>query len=320
MTMRKGLTRIGIGLVAAVAVALALLWTPDTDPAAMRARYGAPPSQFVDLGGGLTVHLRDEGPRDAPAILLLHGSNADLHTWEPWARDLAKDHRVIRFDQIGHGLTGPAPDRAYAPAAFVATVERVADRLALDRFIIGGSSMGGGVAWRYAAQHGDRVRGLILTAASGAPMPDHRSLPLGFRIAQTPVLRDAMLHLTPRFVIERTLQHSFADPARVTDAMVDRYWALLRHPRNRQATLDRFTTPRPPVDEARLRTIAVPTLILWGAEDRVLPPSGATWFGTRIAGARTIVYPRVGHLPHEEASARTLSDVRAWLAQRPPLP
>lgn len=77
-----------LGILVVLAGAFLLLRTPDTDPAAMKAKYGAAPSQFVDLGGGLTVHLRDEGPRDGPVLVLLHGSNADLHTWGPWTSRL----------------------------------------------------------------------------------------------------------------------------------------------------------------------------------------------------------------------------------------
>ena len=98
----------------------------------MRAKYGTAPSQFVDIGGGLTVHLRDEGPRDALPIILLHGSNADLHTWEPWARRSRAEYRVIRYDQIGHGLTGPDPKHDYSRDNYVADVLAVADKLGLE--------------------------------------------------------------------------------------------------------------------------------------------------------------------------------------------
>jgi pimeloyl-ACP methyl ester carboxylesterase len=155
----KRLGAVLLVLIAALGIAFLALRTPDTDPAAMRAKYGAAPSQFVDLGAGLTVHLRDEGPRDAPAIVLLHGSNADLHTWEPWAAALRSDYRVIRFDTIGHGLTGAAPGKDYSAAAMAALVGRVADKLAIGKFVLGGNSMGGGISVAYALKHQDRLTG-----------------------------------------------------------------------------------------------------------------------------------------------------------------
>ena len=101
-----------LGVVALLVVAFLYYRTPDTDPMAMRAKYGGPTSQFVDLGGGLRVHLRDTGPRDAPALMLIHGSNASLQTWEPWAERLGTKYRIIRMDLPGHGLTGESPTHA----------------------------------------------------------------------------------------------------------------------------------------------------------------------------------------------------------------
>jgi pimeloyl-ACP methyl ester carboxylesterase len=295
-------------------------WTPDTDKAAMRAKYGGPPSQFVDLGGGLTVHLRDEGPREGPAIVLLHGSNADLHTWDPWtARLTAAGYRVVRFDQIGHGLTGPSPTRDYSMAAFTGDVSRVADKLGITTFVLAGNSMGGGIAGLYAIAHPDRLRGLVLVDASGAPVDNKQSLPIGFRIARTPGARDLMLHITPRSVIESSLHQTVSNQSIVNDAMIDRYWEMLRYPGNRQATLDRFTAARTSTDETEVRRIGTPTLILWGAEDKLLPVSGADWFATRIPGSTKDVYPGVGHIPMEEVAQKSADDVIAWLAKLPPV-
>ena len=290
-------------------------WTPDTDPAAMRAKYAAAPSQFVDLGGGLSVHLRDEGPRDAPVIVLLHGSNADLHTWDPWTAQLSKTYRVIRYDQIGHGLTGPNPTRDYSMKAFTDMVDRVTAKFGVQHFVLAGNSMGGGIAWHYAATHPDRLTALILVDASGAPDLRKQDLPIGFRIAQTPGLRDLMLHFTPRAMIETSLHQSVSHQVLVTPGVVDRYWEMLRYPGNRQATLDRFTTPRETTDPAAFAAIKVPTLILWGADDKLLPVSGADYFAGHIAGATKIVYPATGHLPMEEVAGQSAADVQAWLTR-----
>ena len=74
----KWLLRGLLALIGVLVIAFLFFRTPDTDAAEMRAKYGGPPSQFVAIGDGVTVHLRDEGPKDAPAIVLLHGSNACL--------------------------------------------------------------------------------------------------------------------------------------------------------------------------------------------------------------------------------------------------
>jgi pimeloyl-ACP methyl ester carboxylesterase len=294
-------------------------YAPDTDPAAMRAKYGGPPSQFVDLGGGLTVHLRDEGPRDAPVLVLLHGSNADLHTWDAWISRLTPQYRVIRFDQIGHGLTGPNPARDYSIAAFTGTVDRVVTKLGISRFVLAGNSMGGGIALNYARQHPEKLAGLVLVDAGGAPEPetDGKELPIGFRIALTPGVRDIMKIVTPRSMIDTSLHQSVSNQAIVTPAMVDRYWELLRYPGNRQATLDRFSTPRVATNEADVRAIKTPTLVMWGAEDKLIPVASAAWFARLLPNATRVTYPGIGHIPMEETPDRSAADLKSWLATLP---
>jgi len=224
----KWILRSFVGLIALLAIAFLFLRTPDTDPAEMRAKYGGAPSLFVDLGNGLTVHLRDEGPRSAPVLMLLHGSNADLHTWDSWAEALKGQFRVIRFDQIGHGLTGRAPDNDYSPQAFDDTIERVAAKLGLTKFALGGNSMGGGNALHYALGNGERLTALILVDSGGAPPFGKQPGNIGFTIARTPVLRNVMLHVTPRSLVDQSLRQSVHNQAVANPGAVTRYWELLR--------------------------------------------------------------------------------------------
>lgn len=313
----KFFVRLAGGLLVLLVLAFVLLRTPDTDPAAMRARYGAAPSQFIALGNGVTVHLRDEGPRDAPAIVLLHGSNADLHTWDAWTADLAKDHRVVRFDQIGHGLTGANPSGEYTPAAYVDEVERVADTLGLGRFVLAGNSMGGGIALGFALAHPERLDGLVLIDAGGAPPMGKPKGNLGFTLARNPVGAWLMQEITPRRVIAQSVRQTVTNQAVVTDAMIDRYWELLRYPGNRAATAARFAMPRTPYDPAALGKLTLPVLILWGEKDPLIPLEAGHWFERAIPGSKLVVYPGIGHIPMEEAAQASLTDLRSWLATMP---
>lgn len=307
-----------LGILVVLAGAFLLLRTPDTDPAAMKAKYGAAPSQFVDLGGGLTVHLRDEGPRDGPVLVLLHGSNADLHTWGPWTSRLTDQYRVIRFDQIGHGLTGADPRGSYLLEDYVDTVERVAQKLGLTSFVLAGNSMGGGIAARYAIAHPERLRGLVLVDAGGAPETAKGSGNIGFTLARTPGVKLLMRSITPRRVIERSLKQTIVDDALVTDAMVDRYWELLRYPGNRAATAIRFGRPRTPFTPQELAAIKVPTLVQWGELDPLTTVDGARFFNQGIAGSTLKIYPGIGHIPMEEAPDATVADLKLFLASLPP--
>lgn len=310
-------------LLVVLVIAFLIFRTPDTDPAAMRAKYGGPPSQFVEIGDGVTVHLRDEGPRNAPAIMLLHGSNADLHTWEPWVEALKGKYRVIRFDQVGHGLTGPDPKEDYATASFVADIGEVADKLGLSTFILGGNSMGGKHALAFAIAHPERLTGLVLVDGSGGPMLKIARLAkdkkdsgnIGFTIARMPGVNLIAEQITPRSLIQQSLEQSVSVKSVASPAAVDRYWELLRYPGNRRATLARFSQPYDPLAEADIAKVQVPTLILWGEEDRIIPVEAGQWLAKTLPANTLRIYRGIGHLPHEEAPRATLADLEPWLAR-----
>jgi len=316
---RTGRRRIWIWALAALAAGFAfaffLLRTPDVPANELRAKYGSPESQYVELLPGFEVHLRDEGPKDAPALFLIHGSNASLHTWEAWVVRLTPGYRVISLDLQGHGLTGPHPAACYSRACMVQTVEAVRLRLGIEKLAIGGNSMGGGVAWAYALAHPERTAAIILVDSAGAQVKADRAPPIGFRVAQMPGIRSLGEIITPRALIERSLDQSVSVKSVASPEAVDRYWELLRYPGNRAATLDRFGTPREPVSKATFAPLRdVPTLILWGEEDRLFPPAAARWFQAALPNARLIIYPGVGHLPQDEAPGLTADDVKAFLA------
>lgn len=313
--MKRIFKWLGIVLMVAIIGGVIVGWTPDTDPKEMRAKYTNAASQFLDLGGGLSVHIRDEGKRDGPAILLVHGSNASLHTWEPWVARLGDTYRIISLDLPGHGLTGPNPTGDYHYKAYVDVVDRVATQLKADRFTIGGNSMGGGVAWHYAVTHPDKVEGLVLVDAAGVPGWKSRKVPIGFRIARMPVIKELARIITPRSMIVKSLDTTLSNKAIIDDAMIDRYWELLRYPGNRKATLDRFALVHNVESATKpvMSRIKAPTLILWGAEDNLIPVSSGRWFADAIPGSKLIIYPAIGHAPMEEAADQSAKDVRVWL-------
>lgn len=308
-------------LLIAVIALFAWGYAPDTDAAAMKAKYANPASRFVAVGGGLVMHVRDEGKPDGPVLVLLHGSNASLHTWEPWVARLKDKYRIITLDQIGHGLTGPNPTGKYDADAFVGTLDALLVRLGVNHFALAGNSMGGFVAWEYTLAHPDKVTRLVLIDAAGPPEDPHKRLPIGFRIAQTPVLNKLALLITPRSLFDKSLHDTVSNQAIVTEAMIDRYWELNRYPGNREATLQRFAAYRTRErDTGRLGEIRVPTLILWGAEDKLIPVAGADWFAARIPGSVRIIYPGIGHIPMEEAPDRSAADLDAFLSKPFPSP
>jgi pimeloyl-ACP methyl ester carboxylesterase len=299
-------------MVGALGAAFIAWRVPDQPVSALQAKWAPPPSTFVEVRG-MQVHLRDEGPRDDPLpIVLLHGTGASLHTWEGWTEALAREHRVIRFDLPGFGLTGPSPDGIYTVESYVDTVLAVADKLGVQRFVLAGNSLGGYVAWATAVLHPQRVDRLVLVDAAGYPFRS-QSIPLAFRIARTPILNVLMRDVLPRGVVASSLRDVYGDPSRVTPELVDRYFDLATRAGNRAALVARFDQTQPGSLAERVREIQVPTLILWGRKDRLIPLEFGERFSRDIHGSRLVVFDRLGHVPHEEDPARTVAAVLPFI-------
>ena len=302
-------------LLAALAALFFWGYAPDTEAAQMESKYGNSASRFAELEPGLRVHYRDEGKQDGPVLVLIHGSNASLHTWEQWVAILGKDYRIISLDLPGHGLTGTNPAGVYDNASYVSVVDRLLTRLNVDSALIGGNSMGGGVSWLFALEHPEKVDALLLVDASGQPYAKSGELPLGFRLMRMPVIKEAARFIAPRSIFEASVKTSMSVQSKIDDKLIDRYWELNRYPGNREATMQRFASPKnmTPGTKERLSAIKVPVLILWGAEDNLIPVTSAKWFAEAMPQADLIIYPNVGHIPMEEIPEKSANDVKIWL-------
>ena len=257
---------------------------------------------------------REEGPKDAPALILMHGFVYSLETWDAWAKTLSADWRVIRFDLAGHGLSGPDPQQRYAPEERAAFVGAVMDAIGIERAVIGGNSLGGLAAWRFAALQPDRVRALILVSPGAFPYNGVADVP-----ASPPPPMKFFLSTAPEAGVRVALAGIYGDDAKVTDAQVARMRDMMRQPGNGEAyiqSIEEFTLPDP---SAALASISAPTLILWGAEDAVIPAEQGRRLAAAIPDARLVEYPGVGHAAQEEAPEATLADVKAFLATLAPL-
>jgi pimeloyl-ACP methyl ester carboxylesterase len=361
-------------LVVLFGIAATMAYEPDIPRSLLEAKYAVPPSRFVTLPDGTHVHYRDRGPRNAPILLLLHGSDSSLLDWEGWSKDLSRpipeesgnapmpvappkasvefdkreptttssvlldlqmepgvDRRkviaeaiarvqayltgfhIISVDLPGHGLTGATVKGDYSEQAMADFVGAFADKLGIREFALAGNSMGGGVAARFAEQHPNRVSQLILVDAHAEGVGTAGRLPLAYRLARTPVLNRLLLKLTPRFVVEEALNKVVANKVLLTDDFIDRFWDFLRMEGTRSATLARFNLKPDTYVRDHLKKITAPTLILWGADDRLLPVDDARVWAKGIANSELIIYPATGHLPMEELPEKSAADVRAFL-------
>lgn len=295
---------------------LAAAWwayTPDRSREALDALYAPSPSDYLDVAG-LRLHVRDTGPRSAPPIILLHGFGSSLLTWEAWAKDLERDHRVIRYDLPGFGLTGPDPTGDYSEARGMAVLAALMDRLGVPRAVIIGNSMGGKLAWEFAADHPDRVTRLALVSPDGFASD-------GFAYGEAPKV-PAMLRLLPyampRALFRMTLEPAYAEPAKLTEDIVTRYYDMALAPGVRRAIIDRLrqTILRDPLPA--LSRIAKPTLLLWGERDAMIPIANAADYLKAMPAATLVRLPGVGHVPQEEAPEASLIPLRAFLDPHTP--
>ena len=300
-------------VVLAVTALLWRAWEPDRSVEALTARWAPPPSQFVEIET-LRVHVRDVGPRDdARPIVLLHGTSASLHTWEPWVAVLSKTHRVITLDLPGFGLTGASADGDVSIAQTLRVLHALLEKLDVKQPVVGGNSYGGRIAWEYAVAYPGEVSALVLVDASGYPLQS-KSVPIGFRIARTPGLRRLAEKLLPRSVIEDSVRNVYVDQSKVTPEVVDRYFELTLREGNRVALARRFEQVPLAGDTDQLKSLHVPTLILWGAEDRLIPLEYGQRFDADVPNSALVVFPNVGHVPQEEAPELSVAAVEKWLA------
>ena len=254
-------------------------------------------------------------------LVLLHGSNASLHTWEPWVKLLGPEFRIVTLDLPGHGLTIAAADETYTAESMARFVDAFARALKLPAFAVGGNSMGGGVAGRVAIQFPQRVSKLILIDSAGLILTDPPPPPplVFVSIARAPVLRNILRLVPTRPIFDQALHASFSDAALVTPEMIDCYWELNRGPGIRNANRIRFTMPieyfqgEDRFFRANMGKIAVPTLILWGREDKLIAVAVADIFKAAIPGAQAIVFDHAGHILMEDAAELSAAAVRSFM-------
>jgi pimeloyl-ACP methyl ester carboxylesterase len=288
------------------------LYTPDASRASLEAAYAKPPSTFLTVDG-VRLHLRDTGPRDAPALIMLHGFGSSLHTWEPWAEALSPQHRVIRFDLPGFGLTGPDPTGDYSDTRATKILADLMDALHVSRATIIGNSLGGKIAWQFAAAYPDRVARLVLISPDGYESP-------GFEYgkkAEVPAVIRVLPYMLKSFLVRMNLVPAYADPARLTDAVVTRYRDMMIAPGVRRAMIARMEQVELQPPEPMLHRIRAPTLLLWGEQDGMIPFANAQNYLKAIPGAKLVAYPDLGHVPFEEAPAEALPPLRAFFSDTP---
>ena len=285
---------------------------PDKPVEELSQRWGQEPSQFLNIAG-MNIHLRDEGPKtDNVPIVLIHGTSASLHTWNGWVDALKENRRVIRFDLPAFGLTGPDPKNNYRIERYAKVVIAVLDELKVKKVVLGGNSLGGHVSWATAVLHPNRVSKLVLVDSSGYTFQP-KSVPLAFQLAQHPLTSLLLKDVLPKSLVAVSVKNVYGNPDLVTDELVNRYYDLSLREGNRNALKAWFEQMSPGFLVDKLKTINVPTLIIWGGKDRLILPKFGKQFNQDIANSQLVVFKDLGHVPHEEDPQATVLAVKLFL-------
>ncbi len=296
-----------IALIALVGL-LFWLYTPDKPRAALEAKYLTAADRFVEIDG-IRLRMRDTGPRGAPALILLHGFGSSLETWESWATILAADYRVIRFDLPGFGLTGPDPTGDYSDGRGVTLVEALMDELHLDHATIIGNSLGGKIAWMFAAAHPERTSKLVLISPDGFASP-------GFaygKPAEVPFMVRLLPYTLPDPLLRMSLEPAYGDPKHLTKPTFERYRDMMLAPGDRAAMVARMRQVMLQNPISILQTIKAPTLLLWGEQDGMIPIDNAMDYRRAIPKTIFVALPGLGHVPFEEAPDVSIKPLLSFL-------
>jgi pimeloyl-ACP methyl ester carboxylesterase len=279
-----------------VALLLLLVHTVVTDreTKSAEASYGG---KIMQLPGG-DLNYKDEGGRDDPVIVLLHGFAGSMRWWDRVAPDLAqRGLRVIRFDLLGHGGS-EKPRDGYAPDEQARRVAAALRKLGVRRATIVGHSMGGTVASALAELEPRLVRKV---AVIDTPPRDGYADPSVMRSVSTwPVVGELVRRFAPDPVIKAGLDPAFADDVEVPDAFVDDLDGMTFSAYDKSATEAReFVEDRPNSD--RINDAGVPLLVIFGTEDEIVEPTAAERWGKDVPRARVVELRGVGHSPHWES-------------------
>jgi pimeloyl-ACP methyl ester carboxylesterase len=300
--------RVVLGLLVLVIVALAVnTVVMDRDTEDAKAGVG----RIIDLPGG-DLQVREDGPADGQAVVLLHGFACSLGWWDRMVPALARDHRVIRFDLLGHGGS-EKPKRGYGIESQARLVASALDRLGVRRAAVVGHSMGGSVATALADLRPALVESLVIMDSPSKS--GDGELPFTARLGFVPVLGEAIRRVVPDSMIRNGLESAFANGFDVPDRFVEDF---------REMTYTSFDASHRGADDygeerglaERLADESVPLLVIFGSQDDLVDPKSAQGY-RKVPGARIVVLDGVGHSPHVERPAATARLIENFLAQKP---
>lgn len=299
----KTTVKILLGIMLLFALLICFNIRADIPVAELKQKYTNAQSKFISIDG-LDVHYRDEGT--GMPIILVHGTAASLHTWDDWTKQLQQNYRVIRLDLPAFGLTGPNATNDYSIKTYTSFLNQFLEKIAIDSFHLAGNSLGGEIAWNYAATYPEKVDKLVLVDPAGYSFEGNE--PPIIKLANTPIINRLFSYVTPRFLISKNLREVYYDDSKISDELIDRYHQFALRKGNRAAFLARVQ--RAFVDHTpKLKTIQTPTLVIWGENDEWIPLAHGKKFVADMPNAQLVVLEKTGHVPMEERPKESLAAV-----------
>jgi len=280
-----------------------LLPVPELENTQPPEEMAYPDSQFVEING-VNIHYRQMG-RGSPVYVLMHGFGASTFSWREVMQPLSEEGMVLAFDRPAFGLTERPLEwegmNPYSPRAQVTLVVDLLEVLDLDQgVILVGNSAGGTIAMQTALDHPDLVRGLVLVDAA---MYTGGGSPAWIRpVLHTPQM-DRLGVLLARSIAdrgERFLRSAYHDPSLVTEEVLEGYHRPLQVENWDQALWELTKASYPLNLEQKTDQVEVPTLVITGDDDRIVPTEDSRRLAQDIPGAQLAELSACGHLPQEE--------------------
>ncbi len=273
-------------------------------------QYTTNESKFIKLSNS-RIHYKEKGAGET--IVLVHGLLASTHIWDRIADSLAQHYRVIRLDLPGHGLSDITSFGVKVNISYYSqTLFDFLEAIEVDKCHLAGCSMGGWISWEFASHHPDIVDKLLLIDAAG--LMEEKDKPMMVSILNSSPVQKILPSGLPQFAVKRIMKKAVHNPDFLTDEMIQRRYDLV----NREGNFEAIQNL---VGENTIRSnnisclseITQPTLILWGAKDKVVDVSHAYQFSKAIPDNQLIIYEDTGHIPHLEKPQRVIKDMLTFL-------
>jgi pimeloyl-ACP methyl ester carboxylesterase len=311
--MLKTFKKLLLALIVIAAIVFTVFWfARPADVSFEEVRASVPyseSSRFVEIDG-VRIHYQEKGV--GMPLVLIHGFTSSTYTWKDVFEPLSRSFRVIAIDLKGFGFSGK-PDGDYTKRAQAQLVIHLLDNLKIEKAWLVGNSMGGEVALNVALADPQRVAGLILIDSAGVAVKGGASLaPAYVRMPLIGRLLTA-LALTSDKLVREGLEKSFFDDTKVTDDRVAHYYQPLRTRGGQLAALRARTQWDQFPIEQDLGKINARTLIIWGAEDALIPLAAGRAMDSLIKDSKLVIIEKCGHVPQEEMPDRVLEEVTAFI-------